>query len=151
MSEQIERVLHDGNELAIILRAGYHNDGIQFFTAPEYSQQLAYMNRPAGHVIDPHVHNEVRREVVHTLEALFVRSGKVKLSLYDSGCEFVDSRVLEAGDIVLLTSGGHGIEMLEPSEIVEVKQGPYAGDQDKTRFDPSAQAHATGRGTGTPA
>jgi hypothetical protein len=26
--------------------------------------------------------------------------------------------------------------MLEPTEMIEVKQGPYAGDQDKTRFDP---------------
>jgi hypothetical protein len=24
--------------------------------------------------------------------------------------------------------------MLEPTEIIEVKQGPYAGDADKTRF-----------------
>jgi hypothetical protein len=34
----------------------------------------------------------------------------------------------------LLAHGGHGFTMLEESEIVEVKQGPYSGDVDKTRF-----------------
>ena len=30
--------------------------------------------------------------------------------------------------------GGHGFGMLETSEISEIKQGPYAGEADKTRF-----------------
>jgi hypothetical protein len=42
--------------------------------------------------------------------------------------------VLEGGDVILLASGGHGFEVLEEIEMIEVKQGPYAGDQDKTRF-----------------
>jgi hypothetical protein len=33
-----------------------------------------------------------------------------------------------------LASGGHGFEALEELEMVEVKQGPYVGDKDKTRF-----------------
>ena len=37
--------------------------------------------------------------------------------------------------MVLLAYGGHGFEMLQDSEIIEVKQGPYAGDQDKTLFE----------------
>ena len=42
--------------------------------------------------------------------------------------------MLQGGDVILLAEGGHGFEMLEDSEMVEVKQGPYAGDGDKTRF-----------------
>ena len=48
--------------------------------------------------------------------------------------EYLESRILVAGDVVLLARGGHGFEMLEDSELIEVKQGPYAGDKDKTRF-----------------
>jgi hypothetical protein len=48
---------------------------------------------------------------------------------------YLESRILSAGDVILLAFGGHGFEMLEPTEIIEVKQGPYAGDQDKTRFE----------------
>jgi len=38
--------------------------------------------------------------------------------------------------VILLAFGGHGFEMLAPTEMIEVKQGPYAGDADKTRFSP---------------
>ena len=135
MSRDVERVMHAGQELAIIVPGDFHSEGIEFFTSPDYSQQLAYMNRPAGHKIDAHVHNEVIREVAYTLEVLFIKSGKAKLTLYTDDQVFVASRIVQAGDIVLLASGGHGLEMIEPTEIVEVKQGPYAGDRDKTRFD----------------
>jgi hypothetical protein len=65
---------------------------------------------------------------------LFIRSGKLRVDFYDDEQNYLESRVLAQGDIVLLAFGGHGFEMLEQSEIVEVKQGPYAGDADKVRF-----------------
>jgi hypothetical protein len=40
----------------------------------------------------------------------------------------------------LLASGGHGFKVLEPLEMIEVKQGPYSGDHDKTRFDGITEA-----------
>ncbi len=46
------------------------------------------------------------------------------------------SSLLYQGDVILLAYGGHGFEILEDAEMIEVKQGPYAGDMDKTRFDP---------------
>lgn len=42
--------------------------------------------------------------------------------------------MLHAGDVILLASGGHGFEIIEAAEIIEVKQGPYLGDEDKVRF-----------------
>jgi mannose-6-phosphate isomerase-like protein (cupin superfamily) len=132
----IETIAHGGSVLAIILRRDFRKDGIEFFTPPEYSQQLAYMKRPSGYVIRPHLHNEVHREVLQTREVLFIKSGRVRVDFYDDGRRFLRSSVLEAGDVVLLAEGGHGFEMLEESEMIEVKQGPYAGDADKTPFDP---------------
>jgi hypothetical protein len=129
-----ESITHNGKELSLILKKNYKSDGIQFFTPDNYSQQLGYMNRPAGYIIDPHVHNPVKREVFLTNEVLFIKSGKVKVDFYDDCQNYICNRVLEEGDIILLICGGHGFEMLEASEIVEVKQGPYAGGKDKTRF-----------------
>lgn len=122
--------------LAVILRADYHADGIQFFTPNDFSQQLGYMNRPQGYVIPPHVHNPVAREVHFTKEVLIIKSGKVRVDFYDDDQNYLESRILNQGDIVLLAFGGHGFEMLETSEMIEVKQGPYAGEDDKTRFSP---------------
>jgi mannose-6-phosphate isomerase-like protein (cupin superfamily) len=133
--DAIERITHGGTLIAIIIPVGFRRDGIEFFTPDDFSQQIAYMNRPAGHRIPPHVHNPVRREVTNTLEVLFVRSGRVRVDFYSAGSDFIGDRTLATGDVILLASGGHGFTMLEPTEMIEVKQGPYAGDADKTRFD----------------
>jgi len=130
----IENITHDGRPLAVLLHAEYRTEGIHFFTPSDFSQQLGYMNRPQGYVIPPHVHNPVAREVHFTNEVLFIKSGKVRVDFYDDDQQYLESRVLYQGDVLLLAFGGHGFEMLEPTEMIEVKQGPYAGEADKTRF-----------------
>jgi hypothetical protein len=130
----LETIVHGEVTLAFILRAEYHAEGIQFFTPDDFSQQLGYMNRPKDYEIPPHVHNPVAREVQFTKEVLVIRSGKLRVDFYDDDQNYLESRILNQGDIVLLAFGGHGFVMLEDSEIVEIKQGPYAGDEDKTRF-----------------
>lgn len=130
----IETLRHRDQLLAVIVSNRFNEQGIHFFTPNDLSQQLAYMRHPAGKVIDPHVHNPVRRSVHFTQEVLFIKKGKLRVDFYDNGQEYLESRVLEEGDVILLATGGHGFEVLEEIEMIEVKQGPYAGDQDKTRF-----------------
>ena len=64
------------------------------------------------------------------------------MDFFDDHQQDLESRELRAGDVVLLVQGEHGFEALEALEMIEVKQGPYAGDHDKTRFDGKI---ATGR------
>jgi mannose-6-phosphate isomerase-like protein (cupin superfamily) len=132
----LEKVYKDSLLLAIIIRSEYSNDGINFFTNDNDSQQLGYMNRPEGYEIKPHRHNLIQREVHLTQEVLFIKSGKVRVDFYSNNQEYLESRILNQGDVILLSDGGHGFKMLEPSEIIEVKQGPYCGEQDKVRFEP---------------
>ena len=130
----IEKITNPEQLLAIIISHRFHESGIHFFTPNELSQQLAYMHHPTGKVIQPHVHNPVIREVTYTQEVLFIKSGKLRVDFYNDQQEYLDSRILEAGDVILLVTGGHGFEVLEEIEMIEVKQGPYVGEQDKTRF-----------------
>lgn len=58
----------------------------------------------------------------------------MRVDFYDEYEDYLESRDLKAGDIILLVSGGHGFQVLEDVEMVEVKQGPYAGENDKKRF-----------------
>lgn len=120
--------------LAIIIRDSYESDGINFLTPSEYSQQVAYMHHKGGKVIDAHVHNLVHRNVVLTQEVLFIKKGKLRIDFYDEYQDYLESYILNKGDTVLLTSGGHGFKVLEEVEMIEVKQGPYSGEADKTRF-----------------
>jgi mannose-6-phosphate isomerase-like protein (cupin superfamily) len=144
----IEHVQQDGTTIALIVRRHYRAEGIEFFTPGSFSQQIGYMNRPAGHVIAPHVHTPVPREVQFTNEVLLIRSGRLRVDFYAADERYLESTVLEAGDVVLLAQGGHGFEMLEPTEIIEVKQGPYAGDRDKRRFEGVARADVRLRSSG---
>jgi hypothetical protein len=132
----VESIMDQGALLAIILRTSFHSDGIHFFTPNDFSQQLGYMNRQAGYVISPHVHNPVVRQVHFTKEVLYIKSGRVRIDFYSEDQRYLHSKILNKGDVILLAFGGHGFEILEDAEIIEVKQGPYAGERDKTRFLP---------------
>jgi mannose-6-phosphate isomerase-like protein (cupin superfamily) len=130
-SRWVEQVVLEGIVWATIVRNEFREPGIHFFTPSNFSQQLGFMSHPAGHRIRAHVHREVSREVRRTQEALFVRSGVLRVDFYDAQGTRLESRTLRSGDVILLASGGHGFEVLEDCEFVEVKQGPYLGDEDK--------------------
>ena len=133
----IETIRHGERIIAMIIRAGHHGSGAEFITPDDFSQQVAYMNRPQGYRIAPHVHRETPRRITRTQEVLIIRSGRVKVDYYTEDRAYLSSSVVEAGDVLLLASGGHGFTMLEQTEMIEVKQGPYAGDRDKVRFSPA--------------
>ena len=132
--DNLEEVRIGGELCAIIVPASFDKPGIQFFTPNEFSQQLASMSYSPGKIIPAHTHNPVRREVSYTQEALFIRKGKLRVDFFSMQREYQTSRILHAGDVLLLISGGHGFEVLEELNMIEVKQGPYAGEKDKTRF-----------------
>jgi len=115
----IEYIKNEQNLLAIIISADFKKEGIHFFTSNDLSQQLAYMHHPKGKTIEPHVHNPVARQVQYTQEVLFLKKGKLRVDFYNDEQQYLESRVLSSGDVILLATGGHGFEV---------------GDEDKTRF-----------------
>lgn len=130
----VEKVTHNEKLLAVIVRRNFREPGIHFFTPDDFSQQLAYMRHPVGKSIIPHRHNAVPREVHFTQEVLVIIKGLLRVDFYDDNELYLESRTLEGGDLILLASGGHGFQVLEEVEMFEVKQGPYVGEADKTRF-----------------
>ena len=131
----IYRITHNERLLAVIIKNEFCEPGISFFTPDEFSQQLAFMKHPSGKRIDAHVHNEVIRQVHFTQEVLIIRKGKLRVDFFSDKRIYVGSHILKTGDVILLSEGGHGFEVMEDVEMIEVKQGPYTGDQDKTRFE----------------
>ena len=131
----VEKVISNDEILAIIVRHDFAEPGVHFFTPGEFSQQLGFMQHPVGKIIQPHVHTAVQREVEYTQEVLFLRKGRLRVDFYSREQQYLESRVLESGDVILLASAGHGFEVLEDVEMFEVKQGPYSEHADKVRFD----------------
>ncbi len=63
-----------------------------------------------------------------------LRTRKVRVN----GARGRAEQLLGEGDAVVLVRGGHGFQVLEDLEMIEVKQGPYMGEKDKVRFSPAA-------------
>lgn len=131
----IQRIEDQGHLVALVVSNDFAQPGVTFFTEGDLSQQLAYMRHPAGKLIPAHVHNPVHRSVRTTQETLLIKRGKLRVDFYGRQRNYLASRLLTAGDVVLLIDGGHGFEVIEEVEMFEVKQGPYTGDHDKTCFE----------------
>ena len=134
MEKNIEIIKDKDDILAIIVYNDYKKDGLEFLTPGDFPQQMAFISYKKGKTTQAHIHNIVKREVSFSQETLFIKKGKIKFNIYDKGKKYFDSRILETGDIIFLANGGHGNEVLEDTEMIEVRQGPYLGEKDKTRF-----------------
>lgn len=132
----IEKVIIENKVHAIIIRSDHYEPegGVRFVTEDNYSQQMAYMHHEKGKIIDAHIHNHEHRDVVDMQEVLVIRKGKLRVDFYSNDRQYFGSKEVNSGDIILLVYGGHGFEVLEEIEMVEIKQGPYLGDRDKVRF-----------------
>ena len=132
----IEWIKEVEDVLAVIVPAEYDPDKTEFITPLDYKQQLGFIVYNSGESIVPHSHVPMNRSLVGTSEVLFIKTGKVEVALYSKEKKLIATRVLNQGDIILLVSGGHGFRMLEKTVMVEIKQGPYIGIEEKERFDP---------------
>jgi hypothetical protein len=133
-TELVEKILWQEHCLAYIIRASFLPERTTFLTPPEYKQQVGYIVYPAGGEIQRHVHRPLERHLVGTSEVLIVRQGCCEVDLYSEDRRLVATRELREGDIMLMVGGGHGFRMIDDTVLIEVKQGPYTGVDEKERF-----------------
>jgi hypothetical protein len=121
--------------IAIVIRSSDKVEGIAFFSAAQSPQQIGQMSRPAGYQVNPHRHNKISREISQTQEVLLIRSGKCVITLFNDDNSVLQTIELETGDVIQLCKGGHSLRVIENCDIIEIKQGPYLGAEDKTLFE----------------
>jgi len=131
----VEKITYGDDLLAIIVRKGHKKNGISFITPNDFSLQLGCMRHPQDYKIKPHMHNPVRRETVGTQEVLIIQKGKLRIDFYSFDKKYLEARELSAGDVILLITAGHGMTVIEPVSMIEVKNGPYRPEQDKEKFE----------------
>tara|TARA_B110000495_G_scaffold187766_1_gene187439 strand:+ start:126 stop:569 length:444 start_codon:yes stop_codon:yes gene_type:complete len=130
-----EIIKHNDLLLGMIIRVSDEKDGLNFFTPDEFQQQIGILKLPKDHRFQPHIHNEIKREIFFTYETLVIRKGKLRVDFYDTDKKYLFSDIVSSGDILLLAEGGHGFKVLEEIDFVEVKQGPFLGEKDKLKFE----------------
>lgn len=132
--DTVEHITAAGRPLATIIRAAVSPAQTTFLTPADYKQQVGFVVYPAGGIIARHVHKPLPRQLVGTSEVIVVRSGRCELDVYDDDRALVATRELHTGDIMIMVGGGHGFRMLEDTVLLEVKQGPYTGLEEKELF-----------------
>ena len=127
--------IRDGDEvLALVVRNDYVPAATEFLTPADFKQQLGFIVYDAGGLIYAHDHKPLQRTLVGTSEVLLVKKGRVEAYFYSTKRTLVCKLLLGEGDVLLLVAGGHGFRMLEDSILLEIKQGPYTGMEEKERF-----------------
>ena len=133
--ESLEQILSsDGRLIALILRRGYMPENTEFVTPNQLNQQLGFIVYPKGGIIKRHKHRPLERRIIGTQEVLFVRAGMLEAELYSNTGELVAIRILEEGDVLILVDAEHGFKMLKDTVLLEIKQGPYIGVEEKEHF-----------------
>jgi hypothetical protein len=67
---------------------------------------------------------------------LIVLKGKIRVDFYTKKEKYLFSKIISKNHIIILIDGGHGFKILKPTEIIEIKQGPYSQKKDKKVFTP---------------
>jgi hypothetical protein len=135
---QINWIKDGDNVLAMLVRNEFMPTATEFLTPLDYKQQLGYIVYGKGKSIAPHDHKPLQRSLTGTSEVLLLKKGKVEVHIFSLERKPVSVFVMNEGDILLLVAGGHGFKMIEDSVLVEIKQGPYTGLEEKERFEWSA-------------
>ncbi len=132
--QHLEQITYQKKPLAYLIRATMSPAQTTFVTPPEFKQQVGFVVYRAGGVIARHDHRPLERHLIGTSEVLIVRRGRCEIDIYNDAREWVATRELGPGDIMLMVSGGHGFRMIEDTVFLEIKQGPYTGEDEKEHF-----------------
>lgn len=124
----------DGAPVAYFITNEWQPNKTEFLTPANLNLQMGMIVYGKDQAIIPHSHLPFERKIFGTNECIIVRKGKCLLDLYDKRKKLAVTKELNEGDIVLLIGGSHGFRMNEDTVLFEVKQGPYAGEEDKERF-----------------
>ena len=133
--ERNEKILDSKeNIIAIIVDTNLTNYEKEFHTDHKQSFQIGTFNLRKGEELERHIHLENKRIISNTCETLIVLDGKMSVDIYDINKNFICTKNLSKGKLILFFEGGHKFKIEETCKFIEVKQGPYIEGLDKEKF-----------------
>ena len=130
----IEEIIeYSGEIIAKIYRNSVWPENLNFYTKDKDFVQVSTWNYNKGKHLKSHRHKIAERISDRTQEVVFVKSGKMNAFFYSEDNNLVCEKIINAGDFIIIFSGGHGYDIFEDqTQIFEIKNGPYLGiDIDK--------------------
>ena len=132
--DNVEIISANGQPLCYVIRGSTQPTQTTFITPPDSKQQVGFIVYSRDGVIKRHIHRQLERHIVGMAEVLVVRSGHCQIEVYDEEKKPVTVRDLYQNDVVVMVAGGHGFKIVEDTVLLEIKQGPYLGPEDKELF-----------------
>ncbi len=131
---KVEKIYQDDLLLAVIVRDGTDDKEELLFPTPEgFPLQLGIHDRKKNIYLKRHNHVPFAElKNLRVQEFIYVEKGKLEFVLYHEKKE-IKRVVLTAKDMILLNCG-HSVEFLEDSKIIEIKQGPYRGNEKEKEY-----------------
>ena len=118
--------------LIIKKKRRFIKNGVDFLTKDQDLLQLGFINHKKNHHIKSHIHLKKPRIINYCTEVLLIEKGTVKIKFFNNNnSDIKKDKILNKGDIIILFQGGHGFKILEKTQIIEIKQGPYVEGKDK--------------------
>ena len=115
----------------------YLKSKTEFVTDESRSIQVGILHRPEDTFIKAHQHLPTQKVVSGCQEVLIIKSGMVKVSVFDHLHNHLQDLTLSAGDVFIQYHGGHSFHFQTDTQFIEVKQGPFT-PADKVFFNPLA-------------
>ena len=134
MKNSIIEIRNKQNLYALIIKKKrrFIKNGVDFLTRDKDLLQLGFINHKKNHHIKSHIHLKKPRIINYCTEVLLIEKGKIKIKFFDNNSSDIKKdKILNKGDIIILFQGGHGFKILEKTQIIEIKQGPYVEGKDK--------------------
>ncbi len=129
------KVIKDSKSVyAIIIPSSVKVEDINFITDSNSSLQVGVSQYKEKDEVKAHKHPSWPRKIVETQEVLFVRQGEIQVSVYNEKGQDISNPKLSSGDVIYFVSGGHRLNPLSNTQIIEVKQGPYQGKNTDKKF-----------------
>ena len=127
-------IVHKGKILAVVFSKNLPADGVRFLTPTHYPLQIGLIQHKLGKNVPLHIHRDMRYKVNTTQEFLYVIKGQVEITIATKKWEVLEKFPLSQGDFILFVGGAHGVDIKKGARLIEVKQGPYPGDDYAKRF-----------------
>lgn len=109
----------------------------QFITKNEDPIQVGIFERNTGYEVPAHTHFSRKLDLKNVGEFLLIQKGSALVRVFDEAWNVLCEHTVKKGDCVIFLRGGHELTMLEPTRILEVKQGPYVSTAEEKTFRPT--------------
>lgn len=125
----MQRFVYKNKVYAEVIRAKTKSMKTKFFSDSKSSFQFGFVSHKKGYIENPHYHRKIKRVINDCQQVLFVQKGKIKVKFFNEKKKLIKNILIKKGDAINIVQGIHLIKILENSQCITVKQGPFISDK----------------------